>query len=452
MWLPSWFSRPGTGRGPAARKRRGASLGLEVLENRLTPAVTLLVTGPGDAVAPDGVVTLREAVLAVNTNTTVNEAVHDGSGGTDSITFDTAGAFATSQTILLGGTELTITDSVMITGPGAANLAISGNHQSRIFGISGGATVDIAGLTITAGMTVGDGGGILNTGGTLTLDRVVLTDNHAVATTGNANGRGGAVANLSGATLTVTDCQFTGNQARGGGPGGPAGPLSVRCGAGIFNQGSVLAVSRSTFTGNLALGGPGGVRAQGGGINSILGSTATVTDCTFVGNQGIAGDGGSGAGLGRAGALFNDASVMTVVNCTIEGNVARGGSNITASGQIAVAAGGGGIFNSDRGVLVLSGCIVRGNLALGGSDNSGSGGDGDIGTALGAGLGNLGMVIVTDSVFQDNEARGGNSNRGSGGYFQFVGSATGGAIFNAARNTSGTPASLTLDNVTIRNN
>src|SRR5262245_56388215 len=171
MWLPSLFSRSGTGRGPAARKRRGTSLGLEALENRLAPAVTLLVTGPGDAVAPDGVVTLREALLAANTNMTVNEAVHDGSGGTDRILFDTAGAFATPQTIPLGGTALTITDSVTITGPGAANLAISGNHQSRIFGISGGATVEIARLTITDGMTVGaprDGGGILNTGSALT--------------------------------------------------------------------------------------------------------------------------------------------------------------------------------------------------------------------------------------------------------------------------------------------
>src|SRR5262245_7147268 len=133
MWLLSWFSRPGTGRGPAARKRRGAGLCLEVLENRLAPAVTLLVPGSGDAVAPDGVVTLREARLAANTNTTVNEAVHDGSGGTDNILFDTAGAFATPRTIPLGGTELTITESVTITGPGTANLAISGNHHSRVF-------------------------------------------------------------------------------------------------------------------------------------------------------------------------------------------------------------------------------------------------------------------------------------------------------------------------------
>ena len=414
------------------RRRAGFRPRLEVLEDRAVPATFTVLN-----LADTGIGSLRQAIIDANTQ-----------AGADTIQF----ADELVGTIALTGGQLNITDHLTINGPGARLLSVSGSRQSRVFNISGGAAVGIDDLTITKGQVVGDGGGILNTASTLTLDRVVLTDNHAVATAGNANGRGGAIANVSGATLTVTDCQFTGNQARGGGPGGPAGALSVRSGAGIFNQGSVLAVSRSVFTGNLSIGGPGGVRAQGGGINNILGSTATVTDCTFVGNQGIAGDGGSGAGLGRAGALFNDASVMTVENCIIEGNVARGGSNISASGQLAVAAGGGGIFNSDRGVLVLRGCTIRGNLAQGGSNNTGAGVDGDIGTAFGGGLGNLGRVTITDCLFQDNEARGGNGNRGSGGNFQFVGSATGGAIFTAARNLSGTAASLTLDNVTIRNN
>src|SRR5262249_17822598 len=147
MWLPSLFSRYGTGRGPAARKRRGTRLGLEGLENRLAPAVTPLGTRPRDAVAPPRAGTPPQGLLAANTNTTVNAAAHDGSGGTDRISFDTAGAFATPQSIPLGGTALPITDSVTITGPGADQLAVSGSGQSRIFSISGGATVTIAGLT-----------------------------------------------------------------------------------------------------------------------------------------------------------------------------------------------------------------------------------------------------------------------------------------------------------------
>jgi hypothetical protein len=390
--------------------------------------------------ADSGEGSLRQAVLDANALP-----------GADAIVF----ADELQGTIALTGGQLSITDHLTIDGPGAGLLAVSGNHQSRVFNVSGGAVVGIDDLTITGGQAVGDGGCILNTASTLTLDRVVLTDNHAVATTSNTLGRGGAVANMSGANLTVADCQFTGNQARGGGPGPAGQSLTVRCGAGIYNQGSVLTVVRSAFTGNLSIGGPAGVRAQGGGINSIMGSTATITDCTFVGNQGLAGDGNGGSGLvglGRAGALFNDASVMTVENCLIEGNVARGGSNITAGGRTALVAGGGGIFNSDQGVLTLRDCTIRGNLALGGSNNTGTGVDGDIGTAIGGGLGNVGSVTITDCLFEDNEARGGNGNRGSGGNFRFVGTGSGGAIFTSARNGSGSPASLSLDDVTVRNN
>lgn len=433
--LASLRSAPKPPRRRASGCRAGFRPRLEPLEDRTVPA-TFTVSNLADA----GNGSLRQAVLDANTLP-----------GADDIRF----ADGLQGTIALTGGQLSITDHLTIDGPGAGLLAVSGNHQSRVFNISGGAVVGIDDLTITNGQVVGDGGGILNTASTLTLDRVVLTDNHAVATTSNTLGRGGAVANMSGATLTVADCQFTGNQARGGGPGPAGQSLTVRCGAGIYNQGSVLTVVRSAFTGNLSIGGPAGVRAQGGGINSVMGSTATITDCTFVGNQGIAGDGNGGSGLvglGRAGALFNDASVMTVENCLIEGNVARGGSNITAGGRTALAAGGGGIFNSDQGVLVLRGCTIRGNLALGGSNNTGTGVEGEIGTAFGGGLGNVGAVTITDCLFQGNEARGGSGNRGSGGDFQYVGSATGGAIFTSARNASGSPASLSLDDVTIRNN
>ena len=113
---------------------------------------------------------LRQAVLDANALP-----------GADDIRF----ADGLQGTIALTGGQLSITDHLTIDGPGAGLLAVSGNHQSRVFNISGGAVVGIDDLTITGGQVVGDGGGILNTGSTLTLDRVVLTDNHAVATTSN---------------------------------------------------------------------------------------------------------------------------------------------------------------------------------------------------------------------------------------------------------------------------
>ena len=404
-------------------RRAGFRPRLEPLEYRSVPAAFEVLT-----LADSGEGSFRQAVLEANALP-----------GADDIRF----AAELQGTIPLTGGQLSITDHLTIDGPGAGLLAVSGNHLSRVFNISGGASVAIDDLTIANGQVVGDGGGILNTGSTLTLDRVVLTDNHAVATTSNANGRGGAVANLSGAILTVTDCQFTENQARGGGQG---------FGGGIVNVASRLTVSRSTFVGNQAIGGPGGGAARGGAIDTSNALDVRIGDSTFVGNQAIGADGRGGIGFGRGGGLYNTAGTVTVENSTFQGNLARGGSNNTRSGALIGPAGGGGIFNADAATLFLTGSTVAGNLALGGSNNISTGGNGNVGNAYGGGLSNVGTVTISDSVFKDNEARGGSANRGDGASFQFVGTSTGGGIFTSAQNTSGQPASLTLSNVTLRHN
>jgi hypothetical protein len=399
---------------------------LESLEDREVPATFTVLN-----LADHGSDSLRTAVAAANANP-----------GADMIEF----ADGLIGTIGLSGGQLSITDHLTIDGPGAGLLAVSGNHQSRVFNISGGAVVGIDDLTITNGQVVGDGGGILNTASTLTLDNVVLTDNQVVGAPGGP-GRGGAIANVSGATLTVTDCQFTQNQARGG-----AGANGQGFGGGIFNLASSLTVSRSTFNGNQAIGGAGAGPARGGGIDTTNGLTVTITDSTFIGNQAIAGDGSGGIGFGRGGGLYNTVGTVTVENSTFQGNLARGGSNTTRSGTIHAMAGGGGLFNADRGTLLLIGSTVTGNQALAGSNNTSTGGNGFVGSAFGGGLNNVGRATITDTLFEDNEARGGSGNQGHGASFQLVGVATGGAIATSAQNTSGEPVSLTLDDVTIRNN
>src|SRR5262249_16451688 len=136
------------------------------------------------------------------------------------------------QTITLTSGELALTQSLDIQGLGADQLAVSGNHQSRVFDISGGVTVMIAGLTITNGMAVGwpgEGGGILNESSQLALTRVVLSHNEAIGAP-NQTGRGGAVANVRGAALGVTDSSFTGNRAAGGDGNGEGN------GGAIFNN------------------------------------------------------------------------------------------------------------------------------------------------------------------------------------------------------------------------
>lgn len=407
--------------------KRRTRLLFEALEDRTVPSTFTILN-----LADSGDGSLRQAVLDANA-----------SPGADTIRF----AYDLTGTIALTGGQLGITGDLTIDGPGGDRVSVSGNHMSRVFFVHTGTNVAIDDLTIAGGRVSGstaDGGGVLNNGN-LRLDRVTLSDNQAIITN-STQARGGAVANLSGATLTVIDSVFTNNWALGGLVGGTGN------GGGIFNLTGRLTVTGSTFAGNHTVGGSGGGGALGGGITSMTGSTATISDCTFVGNQAVAGDGGTGVGFGRGGGIVNFASVMTVTNCRILDNVARGGSGLTRLAPRVGFASAGGIFSADAATLSLSGTVVRGNLAIGGSNNTCTGGNGFVGNAQGGGMTNVGTATVADCLFEDNEARGGNDNRGDGVGHQYVGTGFGGGIASTAGDPTGNPTRLTLQNVTVRHN
>jgi hypothetical protein len=208
---------------------------LEHLEDR-TVLSTLTVTNPADS--GDG--SLRAAIAVAQSG--------------DQIVFDTS---LKGQAITLTSGPLAITQSLDIEGPGADKLVLSANHASRIFALSGGVTVTIAGLTITEGMFTGnDGGGaIVNAGSSLTLTNDMLSNN-AVLSDLSDNAQGGAIANVGGASLTVSNCLFSQNQALGNVGGSQAN------GGAIVNSASRLTVSHSTFSGNQAIGGDGGARCH----------------------------------------------------------------------------------------------------------------------------------------------------------------------------------------------
>src|SRR5262249_45374405 len=92
----------------------------------------------------------------------------------------------TGQTITLTSDDLAINNSLDIEGPGASLLAISGNDTNRVFDISEGNSVTIAGLTITHGRArtntrwvAGSGGGGIFNSGPLTVANDVLSYNQA---------------------------------------------------------------------------------------------------------------------------------------------------------------------------------------------------------------------------------------------------------------------------------
>src|SRR5438270_13490768 len=130
MWFTSRQHRK-PGRNPVNERRFVPRF--EDLEDRTVPS-TLTVLNNLDK----GAGSLRDAIAHAK----------DG----DTIVFDPG---LNGQTIALTSDELAIKKSLDIEGPGASKLTVSGGDQYRVFDISEGLTVTIAGLTITHGRAVG---------------------------------------------------------------------------------------------------------------------------------------------------------------------------------------------------------------------------------------------------------------------------------------------------------
>ncbi len=306
----------------------------EVLEDRTL--LSILVTNPSDLAGQTG--TLRDAVAMANADAAA--------GRSNTITFaaNLAGAtitLAQGQLELSGAGGGTIT----IDGSGLSSpVTISGNNASRVFLVDARVQAVLNDLVITDGNSGFLGGGGISNSGTLTLSGDTVSGNIS----SGADGGGGiynGVAFTSPVTLTVSNSTIAGNTATQGGGGG------------IYNAGpgfngsvppSVLTVINSTISSNAAEGGSGSPASSGGGIKNA--GTALVAGCTFTGNS-VSGDGGGG--------IEND-DTMTVSNCTFYANA------VANPGGILVA-GGGGIDNegplSLPATLTVVACTIAGNVA-----------------------------------------------------------------------------------------
>ena len=179
--------------------------------------------------------------------------------GGATITFDRS-AFAKKSVITLtaGALELSnATGPVTILGPGPGRLAVSAGGASRVFQVDKGTSAMLSDLTITGGVTSGDGGGLLNQG------TVILTGDTIV---GNSAADGGGIANSG--TAVIVGSSIDGNVA------------SVD-GGGIFNSGA-LALSLSDLSANSAA-------LDGGGLFNR--GTAALVFCAVDDNTASAGGG-----------------------------------------------------------------------------------------------------------------------------------------------------------------
>jgi hypothetical protein len=387
--------------------------------------------------------------------------------------------------------ELPITGSVTLSGPGADRLSISGNDTSRVFEIAAG-QVAISGLTITDGQeAAANGGGVLiDAGATLNLDQVVVTNNSAYADSSGNYGNGGGVENdgsltvtqciftnnlasggdyaapitgtitegsaggaidSQGPSLTVANCAFTNNQAVGPGPS-ISGPLGTGEGnGGAINNSSPATISNSKFDGNLALGRLANGGAISTGENEITNPATlpmAISDCTFTGNQAVGGNDANNSteffgGQALGGAIAN-AAPLTIANSTFTDNLAKGGDGgdnrvVGLNTQPVVGAVyGGAVVDAFFGALTVTNTSFIGNQAIGGSSVEGAGGP-----AIGGGLAAeiLTLVNLTNVKFVGNQAIG-----GSGGPGYTGGSGFGGGFYNGVDSTATVSHAVFLDN------
>ena len=183
---------------------------------------------------------------------------------------------------------------VIIQGPGADKLTVQrdvapGTPPFGIFTVNPQTTAEISGLTITNGHA-GQGGGISNFAGTLTLKNSTLSNNRA-------DFQGGGISNDSG-TVTVEGSTLSGNVA------------SFE-GGGIYTGNGTLTLRNSTLSGNSA----SGPNSYGGGIANF--GALTVAGSTLSGN--------SAAGFQGGGGIFTGNGTLTLRSSIVAGNTAPPG-------------------------------------------------------------------------------------------------------------------------------
>jgi CSLREA domain-containing protein len=283
----------------------------------------IVVDTTKDELNSDGDCSLREAIEAANRDAAVDNCPAG-------CRFDRVIVPAGTYRLSLHGADeddnqsgdLDILDDLTLLGAGAETTILDGDGADRLLH-NHGARLDLKGLTLTNGrapaVSRGDGGGLYNHSGSVTVERCVISK--------NVGSWGGGISNKAGAgatgTMVLTDTRVVGNTARGNG----GGIIQVSAVGGISAT-LTMTITRSTIADNRAEGTFRPSWSGGGGIASGLhmrsaGSAATLTliDSTVSGNV-AAGEGellkGVGGGIGITG------GEATIINCTVSGNRAIG--------------------------------------------------------------------------------------------------------------------------------
>ena len=246
-----------------------------------------------------GAGSLRQAVLDAN-----------GNAGLDTVNFTVTGTISLA-------TEISITEQVTITGPGAASMTLTPSSANRALYVSHAAgTTTISGLTIQGnGTATVIGAGIYHRLGTLVLQNTVFNGNITTSS-------GGALFNYGG-PLDIQSSTFTGNGATDGGM--------------LYNHGGDVTIQSSTITGNTA-------KSHGGAIIFYYTSASLIINDSIVSGNTATNATGDGGAI-----YFDSGGNLTIRRTTLAGNKATND--------------GGAISLHNSGRLTIEDSTLSGNTA-----------------------------------------------------------------------------------------
>jgi CSLREA domain-containing protein len=375
--------------------------------------VTMMVTSTADERANDGACTLREAIIAANTNSPSGAADGECPAGSDSQTDTVVLAPDATYSLVIDSTnedaafdgDLDIWDNsaaldlvLMVEGGEHATISQDASADDRVLNVM--ATVDLRDLTLTGGGGILGGGGVQNTG-TLRVDTSTIFGNVT-------SGTGGGLFNVG--HVSLVGSAVSGNSAEYGG--------------GIANWGGEVTLTDTSVSGNTASASAGGIHNKDGGVTTIeAGSVISENSAPWDGGginnwQGTvilhsSTVSANSAGQSGGGILNLADGTVVVDSSSVNDNQANDGGGIANwGGQVSLvdsavsandAAWGGGIFAS-AGALTLEASTV--------ADNTASSGDGGIQMKDGAAVTVRGGSVVSGNS-APNGYGGGISNWGS---------------------------------------
>lgn len=388
-------------------------LSLAVAQTLLAPianAARITVNSTLDAQNAVGC-TLREAIQVSNSNNLGSTGCQISNGNlnnADEIVFELTG----NNTIILSGNELEIVETVSITGPGAEQLTIDANGQSRVLSVTGGdnnstANTNISALTLTGGNSdyaigfvkprlggsLADGGAIniSNSPGSV-ISNTVITNSVA------NDGDGGGISVESSDGLYLINTTVSGNSTID-----PTIFFSgdrYNRGGGIFiSRSSSVSINISTITENTST-------LVGGGINIYQSDDVSINNSTVSGNTALVSNGG-GISVGQTNQDDAGSENFLINSSTVSNNVALNTSRLQGS---TIGGSGGGIYISGSSGIIIN-STISGNFAN--RDRYAGGG---IGTSSGTSVNLYSSTIVNNRSIVSRPSSGGGISLGSANF------------------------------------